>query len=597
VSEIHPRPKQSVLNGATISVADGVILHADTISRSSVERILLPELNRAEVDYRWSDGNGSGYAIHVGEPLPRDESPAPDLPFAGDEAYRITVTPEGASICGNSDRGTLYGLMTFTQMLARSGLVSGYVADGPDFAHRGIVEGFYGRTYSHETRIDLIEYAALLKMNTYLYGPKDDPYHRLRWRERYDAQSMKEFAEAVEQADALGMDFGWAAGPGFTVRYSDARDVNAMVGKLMQLADVGVRLFALFYDDIFGTHQHAEDQNSFGSLARAQADFTCRVWERLSQEVPNAVLLVCPTEYWGDAGSDYIVELASGIPAEIPLLWTGANVCSRTLSRPDSHKLAERLGRAPAYWDNYPVNDASMVFQLHTGPVRGRDADLGAACWGLLANPMNLAEASKIPLFTIAEYLWNSGDYDPELSWRSALHHVDPVCAEAWQLLLDHMHGSCLTDEGESRLDRLVTEYNETCRDGTPTLAPFVAYLDDLTAAYERVSKNDANGRLVSEVSPWLGKLCSLQALATQVIAILAMALQEVPIDRNIVTQFRRCALQDIERLRDRFSPCVDHRAIEALALRAMAVSEDIVRKDIDSARNMMNEPILMAGR
>jgi len=588
VSEIHPKPKQIVVDGTTVSLADGVTLHAPDRLEPLVERVLVPDLVRAGIAYRWDDDDGRGFEICVGE------TPTEEVFHLGDEAYGISVTSAGASVSGASARGTLYGLVTLGRMIDGDSLPCGTVVDGPDFARRGIVEGFYGRPFSHAARLDLIEFAARLKMNTYLYGPKEDPYHRTMWRELYNDRRMDEFVELVDRARGFGVDFGWAAGPGFTVRYGDSRDVDALVSKFMQLAELGVRLFAIFYDDIFGGMQHVQDRQSFGSLAGAQVSFTTNVWDGLRREVPDAQLLVCPTEYRGDAGSDYIVELAAGVPVEIPLFWTGPDICARTITVGDSRTLTERLGRKPAYWDNYPVNDASMVFDLHIGPIVGRDAGLGAVTWGLLANPMSLAEAGKIPLFTIADYLWNSLEYDPERSWKAALRHVDPACADAWQFIFGHMQKSCLTHADVSPLDAVINEYNRRCAKGPAGIEPFIQYSGELTAAIDRVFGNNANKHLLRDVSPWLNRLHIVRSLVTDTVAVLAMAVAEVPTDRNVVRQFRRHALQDIETLRNRFAPHVGHKALEALALRAMTVSEEMLRDDADAARRLMNEPINM---
>jgi len=588
VSGIHPKPKQIVVDGTTVSLADGVTLHAPDGLEPLVERVLVPELDRVGVVYRWDDDDGLGFAIHVGE------TPTEEVFHLGDEAYGISVTSSGVSVSGASERGTLYGLMTLGRMLDGSSLPCGTVLDGPDFAHRGIVEGFYGRPFEHAARLELVEFAARLKMNTYLYGPKDDPYHRTMWRELYDDRRIDEFVELVDLARGLGIEIGWAAAPGFTVRYSDSRDVAALVSKFMQLAEIGVRLFAIFYDDIFGGMQYAEDRHSFGSLAGAQASFTSSVYEKLRRHVPDAQLLVCPTEYRGDAGSDYIVELACGVPVEIPLFWTGPDICARTITVGDTRTLTARLGRKPAYWDNYPVNDASMVFDLHIGPLTGRDAGLGAVTWGLLANPMSLAEAGKIPLFTIADYLWNSAEYDSERSWKAALRHVDPACADAWQFIFGHMQRSCLTDADSSPLDAVVDEYNRRCVEGSASIEPFIAYSGDLTEAIDRVFGNNANKSLLRDVSPWLNRLHIVRSLVTDVVAVLAMAAGRVSTDRNVVRQFRRHALQDIETLGNRFAPHVGYKALEALAVRAMTVSEEMLRDDADAARRWVNEPINM---
>ena len=47
----------------------------------------------------------------------------------------------------------------------------------------GVVEGFFGRPWTHSQRLFVIRLIASLGMNTYIYAPKEDPRHREEWRE------------------------------------------------------------------------------------------------------------------------------------------------------------------------------------------------------------------------------------------------------------------------------------------------------------------------------------------------------------------------------------------------------------------------------
>ena len=58
------------------------------------------------------------------------------------------------------------------------------------FRRRGIVEGFFGPLWSMAHRKELFEFGAARGMNTYLYAPKDDPYHRKYWRRPYPARRV-----------------------------------------------------------------------------------------------------------------------------------------------------------------------------------------------------------------------------------------------------------------------------------------------------------------------------------------------------------------------------------------------------------------------
>ena len=55
-----------------------------------------------------------------------------------------------------------------------------------------------------------------------------------------------------------------------------------------------------------------------------------------------------------------------------------------------------------------------MFQEMHIGALMGRDKELFKHCEGIISNVMEYAECSKIPLMTIADYLWNPLKYNPE---------------------------------------------------------------------------------------------------------------------------------------------------------------------------------------
>ena len=97
-------------------------------------------------------------------------------------AYRLTVDARGVTITGYDECGAFYGLQTLRQLIASPASAGGRIPhvtvnDYPDLPSRGVVEGFYGTPWSHEVRMSLIDFYGRFKLNTYIYGPKDDPYH------------------------------------------------------------------------------------------------------------------------------------------------------------------------------------------------------------------------------------------------------------------------------------------------------------------------------------------------------------------------------------------------------------------------------------
>jgi hypothetical protein len=73
--------------------------------------------------------------------------------------------------------------------------------------YRGVIEGFYGPMWSHEERLHLIRHLRGWNMNLYIYGPRGDPYQRLRWEAPYPAEELRRFAELAAEARRHGVTF------------------------------------------------------------------------------------------------------------------------------------------------------------------------------------------------------------------------------------------------------------------------------------------------------------------------------------------------------------------------------------------------------
>ena len=84
-------------------------------------------------------------------------------------------------------KGTFYGVPKLTQLAVNDEGVlkskEAKIEDEPTMTTRGSIEGFYGNPWSHQDRLNQIEFYGKSKLNTYIYAPKDDVYHREKWRD------------------------------------------------------------------------------------------------------------------------------------------------------------------------------------------------------------------------------------------------------------------------------------------------------------------------------------------------------------------------------------------------------------------------------
>lgn len=309
---------------------------------------------------------------------------------------------------------------------------------------RGIVEGFYYEMWSHAGRLRTLGFMRGAGFDSYIYAPKADPHHRDRWREPYPAADRRRFRELVRAADGSGVEFFWAISPGLTIRYSGRKDFNILLGRMLEMAGLGVKSFGLFLDDI--PEKLSKTDKTFGSLAHAQVDVTNRIYKELKNRTEVKSFLFCPTEYWGLKATPHLKTLGRGLEREIGVFWTGEHVVSPVVTGEHARRIGAALRRRPVLWDNYPVNDYNRR-KLNMGPLMGRDAELPRRLEGYFANPMNEEMCSRLPLLTIGDYLRDPEGYDPAASWERAVRRAGGRRGAALGRVADVLRPGIFPDE------------------------------------------------------------------------------------------------------------------------------------------------------
>ena len=344
----------------------------------------------------------------------------------GEEGYRIVVGKETITIEASTKAGGFYALQTLRQLASGGAVPCCTVEDSPDVPLRGVVEGFYGRPWGTDGRLDLMEFMGEYKMNCFIYGPKDDPYHHYRWKEAYPAEFVADFHRLLDAAKKNHVKFYWAVhlGDAFTDPAPDARNAEyaALWRKLDSMYDIGFRCFAVFFDDFGNANAelHAEISN------RIKRDF-------LDRKGDCAPLIVCPNDYVGDDNSKYSHIIGEKADKDILIMWTGMGVCS-DITADATAKRAKALRRPPFVWWNWPVNDFVRC-KLVMGRTYGVDEYPYS---GFVSNPMENLEASKIALFGIADMLWNRRDFSSFHNWHDGIQRLYPFAAKAMLQFCGH---------------------------------------------------------------------------------------------------------------------------------------------------------------
>ncbi|GLY02970.1 beta-N-acetylglucosaminidase domain-containing protein [Actinoplanes sp. NBRC 101535] len=343
------------------------------------------------------------------------------------EGYALRAEKHQVTLGGVDPAGQYYAVQTLRQLFRPGRTLAGVaVSDHPAMALRGAIEGFYGSPWTHAERLDQLAFYGTIKTNSYVYAPKDDPYHRDRWREPYPAGKLAELRELVDAATSHHVRFTFAVSPGTTICYSSTADRAALTGKLQAMYDIGVRDFSIPLDDISYTRWNCTaDQDTYGApgagaAARAQVDLLNDVQQNFVASHPGVrPLQMVPTEYGDLTDTAYKQEIRSTLDPKVLVMWTGTDVVPPSITVDQASRASALFGRDVFVWDNYPVNDyAQSAGRLLLAPYDKREPGLAGHVAGIVANPMNQAAASKVVLFTMADFSWNDRAYDRDISWR-----------------------------------------------------------------------------------------------------------------------------------------------------------------------------------
>ncbi|NIO07457.1 MAG: hypothetical protein GTO40_05425 [Deltaproteobacteria bacterium] len=300
------------------------------------------------------------------------------------------------------------------------------------FQRRGIVEGFFGPPWSMSHRTAMFEFGQTKGMNTYLYAPKDDPYHREHWEKPYPKPLWNELTHLIGAAKKYHVDFVYGFHPGKGLHFGKAEPVGWLLDKAKDLYAEGVRIFAVLFDDIPSTLEFAEDRKEFaGSLAKAEGLWLAKILNQQPAAWNSEVeWWICPSYYtedpllprtFGAFEPSFLETLGKNLPDSVCCFWTGPSVVSKSISLAHVKKIKKRLRHRLILWDNYPVNDLSMSDELHLSPLTNRDPRLPLEVYGYLNNPLLQEALSFVPLATCFDYAAHPEHYDPETSWTNAV--------------------------------------------------------------------------------------------------------------------------------------------------------------------------------
>lgn len=537
---VQPVPQEVQMSGRTLSFPTALhLVGSDEANVHAVEllRSLLPDA----VPCSSASAAGRQYRILIGEKNDKSVKKYRRQIPPHAEGYYLSVGEKEIVVAGYDERGTYYGVQTLRQLLSaalsesmsrsasspKSASASSVspasasvsevvlsdsaslpeitVKDYPAVRYRGVVEGFYGTPWSHEARLRQLRFYGENKMNTYIYGPKNDPYHSCPgWRKPYPEKESAQIRELVKVATENEVNFVWAIHPGQDIKWND-EDRRLLIAKLESMYNLGVRSFAVFFDDISGE----------GTDPHRQTDLLNYIDRHFVKAKPDVTpLVMCPTEYnrsWSNPKGNYLTTLGEKLDPSIQIMWTGDKVV--TDIKEESMEWINARIRRPAYiWWNFPVSDY-VRDHLLLGPVYGNDTHIASAMSGFVTNPMEHAEASKIAIYGVADYAWNPGQYDAQQAWEAAIREVLPGAAGELQFFAAHNSDLGINGHNYRReesvevkpvADRFLKSYLTDGTWRTEDYQQLLSLTRRMQSASDILLVDTENRPLIEEITPWL---------------------------------------------------------------------------------------------
>lgn len=447
--DIVPTPQSIEAGSGSVSLSGGVNVVADGADEDAVAA-----LNEVLADAGVSVNTTTDAAdptIYLGEvddaaQTAKASALSLDATGLGAEGYVLGVSSEDGVIVlnGADGDGSFYAVQTLAQLVEDGSVPDVAITDEPEMAHRGVIEGFYagdGAGWTWEDRQNQLEYYGQTKLNTYIYAPKDDPYHRENWEQQYPADQLEEIRELVKIANENKVDFVFAISPGNTIDLTSEEDFQKLVTKCDAMYELGVRHFAIFFDDISLTGSDPGTQQA-ELLNRFQTEF-------LDEKGDCSPLVTVPTKYdslamtnspeEGSSFNEYSNHFAETLDDRIEVLYTGPAVVPEGIPAENVDLVKELYGDRLGIWWNYNCNDF-LRNKLCLGPMYGLDNALGEKTDYFVSNPMGWAELNKVSEATAADYSWNTDAYDADASLEAAVPYVygDGELGQAMMVFADH---------------------------------------------------------------------------------------------------------------------------------------------------------------
>lgn len=357
------------------------------------------------------------------------------------DSYVLDSKEDVITVLGADTDASFYGLTTLYHIVKQMDsqtIRSFHIEDWADVASRGFIEGYYGNPWSTQDRINLMKWGGYYKLNSYFYAPKNDPKHNAQWRTLYTDEEIetliKPLADAGNESKCRFV-FALHTFMNNPVRFDTEEhyqeDLAIVQAKFEQVIEAGVRQVAILADDAANA-----GADNYIRFLNDMTEWLAEMGEKypdLKQTLP-----FCTVEYMYNGQSYY-----QQFPENVQIVMTGGRIWGE-VSNSFTETFTNTAGRGPYMWINWPCTDNSKNHLIMGGYSTFLHPGVDPSkIQGIVLNPMQQSEPSKVAIFGNACYSWNIWETEDEAdqAWNDSFKYVD--------------HNSALENEASAALREL----------------------------------------------------------------------------------------------------------------------------------------------
>ncbi len=237
---------------------------------------------------------------------------------------------------------------------------------------KGYIEGYYGKLLTWKERTEIVDVLSKNNMNFYFYCPKEDIKHRLKWKENYSLNWLKNFAKFNKYASEKKIKVIVGISPGLDFNFKSYAEGNKeelyiLIKKFETFLSCGVAHIAILFDDI---------PNEFKLFFKnkSEGEIHARIINETVKELATPIFAV-PRIYSDELNienKNYLNDFFKTVNNNVKVFFTGKYIVSKTFSSDQQIILQKIKENKIINWDNFYANDYCPK-KLFIGPWENKN--------------------------------------------------------------------------------------------------------------------------------------------------------------------------------------------------------------------------------